>query len=145
MGATSIGGAFYAGTNWPAQYHGRYFFADYTEDWLKVMTTDSLDQLVAVEDFGWGLEGAAEFVPDPFTGDFYYASLWTGEVRRLRLGDLNLGARRVRIEQSKGLKDRLVCLSTAIVEALQAYLGVEPACKQRATSARIATGWPSSV
>lgn len=83
-GATSIGGAFYAGTNWPAQYHGRYFFADYTEDWLKVMTTDSLDQLVAVEDFGWGLEGAAEFVPDPFTGDFYYASLWTGEVRRLR-------------------------------------------------------------
>lgn len=50
--------------------------------------------------------------------------LRTGEVRRLRLGHLDLGARRVRIEQSKGLKDRLVCLSEATVEALNAYLAV---------------------
>lgn len=32
--------------------------------------------------------------------------------------------RRVRIEQSKGLKDRLVCLSDAMLEALKAYLDV---------------------
>ncbi len=53
-----------------------------------------------------------------------HSGLRTGEVRRLRLGDLDLAARRVRIEQSKGLKDRLVCLSEATVEALNAYFAV---------------------
>jgi glucose/arabinose dehydrogenase len=83
-GATSIGGTFYTGTNWPAPYHGRYFFSDYGEDWLQVMETDSLDQLVSVSAFGFGMDGASEIVPDPFTGDFYYTSLYTGEVRRIR-------------------------------------------------------------
>lgn len=53
-----------------------------------------------------------------------YSGLRTGEVRRLRLGDLNLAARRVRIEQSKGLKDRIVYLSQNTVEALEAYLAL---------------------
>jgi integrase/recombinase XerD len=53
-----------------------------------------------------------------------HSGLRTGEVRRLRLGDLDLGARRARIEQSKGLKDRLVCLSRPTIEALNAYLAV---------------------
>jgi len=36
----------------------------------------------------------------------------------------SLEGRRVRIEQSKGLKDRIVCLSGAAVEALRAYVDV---------------------
>ena len=51
-----------------------------------------------------------------------HSGLRTGEVRRLLLPDLDLEARQVRIEQSKGLKDRIVCLSTATVAALRAYL-----------------------
>ncbi len=54
----------------------------------------------------------------------YRQGLRRGEVRRLRLGDLDLNAHRVRIEQSKGLRDRLVCLSGANIAALQAYLEV---------------------
>jgi site-specific recombinase XerD len=50
------------------------------------------------------------------------SGLRTGEVRRLRLSDLNLDARRVRIEQSKGLQDRMVCISQETAEALRAYL-----------------------
>ncbi len=53
-----------------------------------------------------------------------HSGLRTGEVRRLRLSDLDWENRRVRIEQSKGLKDRLVCLSPATLEALKAYLEV---------------------
>lgn len=53
-----------------------------------------------------------------------HSGLRTGEVRRLRLGDVELGARRARIEQSKGLKDRLVCLSGPAVTALDSYLEV---------------------
>jgi integrase len=50
-----------------------------------------------------------------------HSGLRAGEVRRLRLSDLDLARRCVRIEQSKGLKDRLVCLSQPVLEALQAY------------------------
>jgi len=53
-----------------------------------------------------------------------HSGLRTGEARRLRLKDLGLEDRRVRIEQSKGLKDRIVCLSQAAVDALCAYLEV---------------------
>ncbi|MBP7690219.1 MAG: phage integrase family protein [Thermoflexales bacterium] len=53
-----------------------------------------------------------------------HSGLRAGEVRRLRLGDIDWERRQVRIEQSKGLKDRLVCLSAATLEALKAYLAV---------------------
>jgi site-specific recombinase XerD len=53
-----------------------------------------------------------------------HSGLRVGEIRRLRLVDLDLEARKIRIEQSKGLKDRIVFLSQATMEALQAYLDV---------------------
>lgn len=53
-----------------------------------------------------------------------FSGLRTGEVRRLKLDDLNWASRRVRIEQSKGLKDRLVYLNAATIEALQAWLPI---------------------
>jgi site-specific recombinase XerD len=51
-----------------------------------------------------------------------YSGLRTCEVRRLRLGDIDWENRRIRIEQSKGLKDRLVCVNSAAVNALRAWL-----------------------
>ncbi|NJN99940.1 MAG: phage integrase family protein, partial [Anaerolineales bacterium] len=51
-----------------------------------------------------------------------HSGLRTCEIRRLRLSDLNLEARQVRIEQSKGLQDRIVFLSQTGIEALKAYL-----------------------
>ena len=51
-----------------------------------------------------------------------HSGLRVGEVRRLRQADLDLPGQRVRIEQSKGLKDRLAILSPAVVKAIQAYL-----------------------
>jgi integrase/recombinase XerD len=51
-----------------------------------------------------------------------YSGLRTCEVRRLRLGDLDWENCRVRIEQSKGLKDRLVYINSATVDALKAWL-----------------------
>jgi integrase len=53
-----------------------------------------------------------------------HSGLRTSEVRHLRSSDLDLEARRVRIEQSKWLKDRMVYLSSATVDALNAYLAV---------------------
>jgi site-specific recombinase XerD len=61
-----------------------------------------------------------------------HCGLRTGEVRRLRRSDLDtssslsagLPGRRVRVEKSKGLKDRVVYLSQATSKALDAYLEV---------------------
>lgn len=51
-----------------------------------------------------------------------HSGLRTGEVRYLRQADIDWEGRRVRIEQSKGLKDRFVFLSQTTIEALKAYL-----------------------
>jgi integrase/recombinase XerC len=51
-----------------------------------------------------------------------HSGLRTCEIRRLRLSDLNLEARQMQIEQSKGLQDRVVFLSQMGIEALKAYL-----------------------
>jgi integrase len=54
-----------------------------------------------------------------------HCGLRTGEVRRLRLCDLDLADQRIRIEQSKGLKDRVVPLSGPSVQALEAHLSLQ--------------------
>lgn len=51
-----------------------------------------------------------------------HSGLRLGEVRRLRQVDLDLEGGRLRIEQSKGLKDRVVFLTQATVAAIEAYL-----------------------
>jgi integrase/recombinase XerD len=56
-----------------------------------------------------------------------HSGLRTCEVRCLRLGDIDWEGRKLRIEQSKGMKDRIVYLSQATIEALQAYLEVRGA------------------
>jgi site-specific recombinase XerD len=53
-----------------------------------------------------------------------HSGLRTSEARRLQLADIDWENRRVRIEQSKGLKDRIVCLSSETIAALKAYLEV---------------------
>ena len=53
-----------------------------------------------------------------------HSGLRTGEVRRLQKSDMDLKGGRVRIEQSKGLKDRVVYLSPATVVAIEAYFDV---------------------
>lgn len=51
-----------------------------------------------------------------------HSGLRVGEVRRLQLADVDLDGQRLRIVQSKGLKDRVVFLSAATIEAIEAYL-----------------------
>jgi site-specific recombinase XerD len=53
-----------------------------------------------------------------------HSGLRSGEVRRLTLEKLDFPQKKARIEQSKGLKDRVVYLSSATIDALNEYLKV---------------------
>jgi integrase len=53
-----------------------------------------------------------------------HCGMRSGEVRHLKLRQIDWQWRKVRIEQSKGLKDRMVYMSQAVIEALKAYLEV---------------------
>lgn len=53
-----------------------------------------------------------------------HGGLRTCEVRHLKLNDIEWEAKRLRIEQSKGLKDRYIYLDEAVLRALRAYLEV---------------------
>lgn len=53
-----------------------------------------------------------------------YSGLHTCEVRHLELQDIEWDSRRIRIEQSKGLKDCLVYMNSATIQALRGWLEV---------------------
>lgn len=53
-----------------------------------------------------------------------HSGLRTCEVRAMRLGDINWDGRRLRVEQSKGLNDRIVYLSQVTIDAIQNYVKV---------------------
>jgi site-specific recombinase XerD len=53
-----------------------------------------------------------------------HGGLRTCEIRNLKLADVEWETKRLRIEQSKGLKDRQIYLDQAVLGALQAYLAV---------------------
>jgi glucose/arabinose dehydrogenase len=87
FGFASIGGAFYMGGSYPAAYHGRYFHADFS-GWMRVITVDASDQVTATADFMTGGERPVDVEVDPATGDLYYISIQTHEVRRIRYEDM---------------------------------------------------------
>jgi integrase/recombinase XerD len=53
-----------------------------------------------------------------------HSGLRSSEIRRLRRSDVDIQSKRVRVEQAKGFRDRIVYLSEATVAALEAYLAV---------------------
>lgn len=82
-GNSVIGGSFYTGTQFPAQYRGNYFFADYGYGFIRRMTFDASGNMTGVQTFATDVTAlvSLEMSPD---GALYYISLPTGEVRRIK-------------------------------------------------------------
>lgn len=49
--ASITGGFFYRGNQFPAEYQGSYFFADYVQNWIKRLTFDANGAVTAVHSF----------------------------------------------------------------------------------------------
>lgn len=83
-GNAAVGGAFYTGTTYPLLYRGAYFYADYGKNWIQAAGVDENDQFAWHNVFALDADAPVDLAADPVTGDLYYVSITTGQVRRIR-------------------------------------------------------------
>ena len=90
VSAASIGGTFYTGSSYPAQYQGAYFWGDYAMNWLNSLRVDASDNLVngSVATFGTSFNNPVDIEMGP-DGSLYYLAISTGELVRLRFNNGN--------------------------------------------------------
>jgi len=88
--SASTGGAFYAGTAFPAAFQGAYFYADYAANWLRYARVDATNALVGgPTDFAAAADGPVDLQAGP-DGTLIYLAINTGELRRVRYDASNL-------------------------------------------------------
>lgn len=78
----STGGVFYNGNDFPANFRGTYFHADYGQGWIKNIVFDANHRPVQVNHFASG--GRPVFIAThPTEGSLYYADIAAGVVRKI--------------------------------------------------------------
>jgi len=85
-GGASVGGVWYTGTDFPAEYQNTYFHGDYVGRWIKNFVFDDSDNLITVRDFVPA--NSADIVAiatDPVNGGLYYIN-YQLEVHRITYG-----------------------------------------------------------
>jgi len=80
-GNCAIGGVFYQGTNFPAQYQNKYFFSDLDREWVKTMTFNG-STATSVSNFASSVSAAVTFAVHPLNGKMYYVLFYDG-VRKI--------------------------------------------------------------
>ena len=73
-GNAAVGGVWYTGTDFPAQYRNTFFAADYGAAWIRNFVFDGNDNLQAVNDFATNAGGVVALATHPQTGGLYYIS-----------------------------------------------------------------------
>jgi integrase/recombinase XerD len=90
----------------------------------RFLTADEYQRLEAVVQ----AQTQAETAADRFDRAWFYllahAGLRKSEVQNLRLADLDLAGRRLRVQSGKGDRDRVIPLTEQLVAVLQAYVAV---------------------
>ena len=80
--SASTGGVVYTGTDFPANYRGVYFHADYGRGWIKALTLDANHRPTRVSDFASG--GAPVFLSThPALGALYVVDYSDSTVRKI--------------------------------------------------------------
>lgn len=83
-GSCSIGAVFYTGTSYPEEYRGSCFISD-VSDWIKVVRFEG-NEVSDVLPFAYGVGTAVDMAAHPVNGDIYFASIYSGEIRRIVYG-----------------------------------------------------------
>ncbi|MEV6932012.1 LamG-like jellyroll fold domain-containing protein [Dactylosporangium sp. NPDC051485] len=83
VGTAAIGGPFYTGGVYPAQFQNNYFFADYSGNFIKRVVFDANHNPIGVQPFATNVEAPVSLAVAP-DGMIYYLSFTTGQIRRIR-------------------------------------------------------------
>jgi glucose/arabinose dehydrogenase len=89
-GNASMGGAYYAGGQFPDTYRNSYFVADFGQNWIKnvVLTQDGTNQVQQVREFapaGFG-QGIVDLKVNPRDGSLVYINIYTGQLMCISYG-----------------------------------------------------------
>jgi len=86
VGSAAVGGAFYTGTSYPAQYQGAYFYADYGRSDIRTVTVDANNVATgSPQIFATGADGPTDLAMGA-DGNLYYAAINVGEIRKIAVG-----------------------------------------------------------
>jgi glucose/arabinose dehydrogenase/regulation of enolase protein 1 (concanavalin A-like superfamily) len=91
QGVSVTGGPIYDGTQFPAQYRGNYFFADYGGAWIRRMILDASGNVSDVRTFATDVTAPVTLEVGP-DGALYFITFTTGQLRRIRYGALPTAA-----------------------------------------------------
>jgi glucose/arabinose dehydrogenase/endonuclease YncB( thermonuclease family) len=81
---SATGGAFYTGTSYPAQYHGTYFYGDYSQTWIRNVRVDGANNLLdSPSAFASGTGNLVDIETGP-DGNLYYIAIGAGQLRVIR-------------------------------------------------------------
>ncbi len=72
QGNCSIGGTWYIGNDFPANYQNSYFHADYGGNWIKQIKFDGNNNPISVSNFLEGAQGIVFVGTSPIDGGLYY-------------------------------------------------------------------------
>jgi len=81
-GNCAIGGVFFNTTDFPSQYDGVYFHADYGAQWIKYNVIGANDRLTSVQPFASNTGPIVFLTTHPITGGLYYVN-FDGNIRRI--------------------------------------------------------------
>ena len=82
-GNCSIGGVWYTGNDFPAQYKDTYFHADYGEGWIKNFVFNTNDKPVSVTGFLTSGGGIVAVATHPIDGGLYYIDITSPALRKI--------------------------------------------------------------
>ncbi|OAI43833.1 hypothetical protein AYO38_10375, partial [bacterium SCGC AG-212-C10] len=81
-GAAAVGGAF--ATNYSPPFDDAYFYADYSQEWIRYLKTDSSDQITVTPQPFMTNTNAPVSIQRGLNGEIYYLAINTGEIRHIR-------------------------------------------------------------
>src|SRR5436190_1296671 len=82
-GTSSIGGTWYQGDDFPAQYKNTYFHGDYEGGWIRNFVFGTNDKPISVRSFMTNGGGIVCIASHPIDGGLYYVT-WTNGIKHIR-------------------------------------------------------------
>jgi len=82
-GYCTIGGTWYTGSTFPTQYQNTFFFGDYVNHWIRVITMKNSIEMQKVEAFASGFNALVFITQNPMDGSLIAIDYWSSLGTRL--------------------------------------------------------------